>query len=317
MENKAHALAAGAFVLVLLALLAALAAWLTRDGGKRDFYEISTPQTITGLQAQAGVRFRGVPVGKVESIGFDPIAKGHVLVRISVARGTPMTRSTFATINAQGVTGLGFVQLDDEAEASAPLPPNNVSPPRIPLRPGLVDKLARQSEALLAQAEQVAARLNELLSTDNPASVQVLVRRMGDAAGSVNQLVLALQPAAASLPELSRQSSQTLRSVQDAATGVRQGAAALGDTLQQLREPGGSLEKINESSAALSTTLELLGSATLPRLGEVADETARTMRQLRRVANTLEDNPRALIFGSGPLHPGPGEPGFSAKIDQP
>ena len=31
MENKAHALAAGAFVLVVAALLVALAVWLTRD----------------------------------------------------------------------------------------------------------------------------------------------------------------------------------------------------------------------------------------------------------------------------------------------
>ena len=31
MENKAHALAAGAFVLVVAALLALLAVWLTRD----------------------------------------------------------------------------------------------------------------------------------------------------------------------------------------------------------------------------------------------------------------------------------------------
>jgi phospholipid/cholesterol/gamma-HCH transport system substrate-binding protein len=31
MENKSHAFAAGAFVLVLLALMTALAVWLTRD----------------------------------------------------------------------------------------------------------------------------------------------------------------------------------------------------------------------------------------------------------------------------------------------
>ena len=71
MENKAHALAAGAFVLVVAALLAALAVWLTRDSGERNLFELSTRDTISGLQPQAQVRFRGVPVGKVEFIGFD------------------------------------------------------------------------------------------------------------------------------------------------------------------------------------------------------------------------------------------------------
>jgi len=98
MENKAHALVAGTFVLALMASLVAMAVWLTRDSGERHRFDISTAQAISGLPAQAGVRFRGVPVGKVESIGFDPANKGHVLVRISVDASTPITRSTFATI---------------------------------------------------------------------------------------------------------------------------------------------------------------------------------------------------------------------------
>ena len=49
MENKAHALAAGIFVVAVAALLVALAAWLARDTGERDVYEISTRETVTGL----------------------------------------------------------------------------------------------------------------------------------------------------------------------------------------------------------------------------------------------------------------------------
>ncbi|HSV36780.1 MAG TPA: MlaD family protein, partial [Ramlibacter sp.] len=77
MENKAHALAAGIFVVVITALLVGLAAWLTRETGERHIYEISTRETVTGLQSQAAVRYRGVDVGKVAAIGFDPKAQGH------------------------------------------------------------------------------------------------------------------------------------------------------------------------------------------------------------------------------------------------
>ena len=106
MENKAHALIAGAFVVVVTVLLALLAIWLTRDNTRRDLYEMSTGETISGLQPQAPVRFRGVPVGKVERIGFDAKAKGNVLIRTSVDRGPPVTKSTFATFAARGGTGL-------------------------------------------------------------------------------------------------------------------------------------------------------------------------------------------------------------------
>ena len=116
MENKSHAIAAGAFVLVVLALLVALAVWLTRETGMQQVYEISSAEAVTGLQPQASVRFKGVNVGKVTSIGFDPTAMGHVLIRIAIDEQAPITQSTFASLGFQGVTGLAFVQLDDNGD---------------------------------------------------------------------------------------------------------------------------------------------------------------------------------------------------------
>src|SRR6476661_4218394 len=123
MENKAHALAAGIFVVVLTVMLLVLGAWLTRDSGHRDVYEISTRESVTGLQEQAPVRYRGVDVGKVTRIGFDPKAQGNVLVRLEIGRGAPVSTDTFATLSFQGVTGLAFVQLDDTGKAAPLLKP--------------------------------------------------------------------------------------------------------------------------------------------------------------------------------------------------
>lgn len=293
MENKAHALAAGTFVLALMALLVAMAVWLTRDSGERSLYDISTAQAISGLQAQAGVRFRGVPVGKVESIGFDPDNKGRVLIRISVDAKTPITRSTFATITAQGVTGLGFIQLDDDAPETELLAANDANPPRIPLRPGVVDQLLEQSATILGQIQQVSVGLTHLISPDNQASVQAAVSQIGAAASSVDELAKALRPTLATLPALSRQSSQTLQSLQGAAGDISVAVAQMG-----------------EASTQLVQSIDTFGTTTLPKLGQVADETRLTLRQLRRTASAVEENPQAFIFGNGPPAPGPGEVGF-------
>ena len=134
MENKSHAMAAGAFVLVLLSLLVGLAVWLTRDTSVQHIYELSSKESVTGLQAQASVRFKGVNVGKVTAIGFDAQTAGNVLIRIAVDERAPVTASTYGSLGFQGVTGLAFVQLDDSGESAKALPANTTPPARIPMR---------------------------------------------------------------------------------------------------------------------------------------------------------------------------------------
>ncbi len=306
MENKAHALIAGAFAVLVTALLALLAIWLTRDSSQRDLYEMSTGETVSGLQPQAAVRFRGVPVGKVERIGFDAKVKGNVLIRISVDRGAPVTKSTFATVASQGVTGLGFIQLDDDDSSAERLQPNNEDPPRIPLKPGSFDKLIKQSAAIFDQAEQATARLNQLLSDENQKAVTTAVTQLGEAAVSLNRVAKGLEPTVATLPALSRDSSATMKALKTASDEVVTAA-------RRLNEKGGPLDRLGEGGTALAAGIETFSAATLPKLGEVADETARTMRQLRRTVGAVDDNPQALIFGNGKPMPGPGEPGFTAN----
>ena len=154
MENKAHAMVAGIFVLVVTALLGVLAIWLMRDNTERHLYEMSTSETISGLQPQAAVRFRGVPIGKVEAIGFDTKVKGNVLIRVSIDANAPVSKSAYATVASQGVTGLGFIQLDDNDGATELLTPNDDDPPRIPLRQGGIVKLLSKSESILNEVEK-------------------------------------------------------------------------------------------------------------------------------------------------------------------
>lgn len=290
MENKAHALAAGAFVLLMLALLGGLAFWLTREDGQQHLYEISTTQNVAYLQPQSLVRYRGVEVGRVEAIGFDAEQPGQVLLRLSIDSQAPLTRSSYATIALQGVTGLGYVQIEDESPQSPRLAVNDADPPRIPLRPGLLDQLLDQSQAILTQ--------------------------MGEAARSVNRLATTLEPSAQALPEVSRQGAATLKSLEQAAHGVTATTEALGQTVARINAPNGPLAQMAQGSAALAQTIDTFGAATLPKLGEVADETTRAMRQLRRTVNAVDENPQALIFGNGPAAPGPGEEGFVAPEPQ-
>ncbi len=333
MENKAHAFAAGLFVLLVSALLIALAAWLTRDTGVRRVYEISSPEAVNGLQPQAAVRYRGVPVGKVTAIGFDPKTLGNILVRIAVDDSAPVTQSTFASLGFQGVTGLAFVQLDDTGVSRTALASANGEPARIPMHPSLLSKLSDQGVAILTQLEQTSQRVNLLLSPDNQKQLMATVAGIGQAAVSMQQLSAKAQqlsgtfetvmnaqlgPERVNIPLFVTEATNTVKALQKTSGAIDQTAAEFKKTAaeltrvaERLNAQGGVIDRLADGAAAMTAAGQSFNAATLPRLNRTSEEAARTARQVSRTVSAVSDNPQSLIFGNGFTPPGPGEPGFS------
>ncbi|MEJ1166104.1 MlaD family protein [Variovorax sp. CCNWLW186] len=313
MENKAHALAAGAFVLGLIAVLVGLVVWFTRDNTVRNIYELSTRDPVSGLQPQAMVRYRGIAVGKVTSIDFDPKTKGNVRVRITVDQRVPLTTSSFATLSYQGVTGLAFIALDDKGESNVVLAPDNDDPPRIPLKPSMLAQLQDRGEAIINQIDEATKRANQLLGDGNQKRVADALENIAAASSSANTLLkqldntvkTGLNPTLAALPG-------TLSSVKTAAGDVSRVANNFNTTVSRLNAPEGPIERLGDGTKALAQAVDSFNSATLPRVNRVADDTSRAVRRLGRAADGINDNPQSLLFGNGGTAAGPGEPGFSA-----
>ncbi len=324
MENKAHAFAAGAFVIMVAALLVGLAVWLTRDTTERRAYALISEHGVTGLQPQAGVRYKGVLVGRVTDIQLDSEKVGSVRVRLAVDANAPITKSTFATLGFQGITGLAYVQLDDSGESKETLETSDKNPARIPMRANVFSRLSEQGTGLMNQVVEVGTKVNQLLEPKNQKVMMDAIAQIGQAASSMRQLaqradgVLQTQSADLNLPQLGRDATTTLQAMK--ATSERLGLAteAMHKSAEEFKavsvrmnEPGGTLDKIARSADALAATNQSFNATLVPRLNRVADETARTVRQVNRTVDGVNDNPQSLIMGRGAATPGPGEAGFS------
>jgi phospholipid/cholesterol/gamma-HCH transport system substrate-binding protein len=318
MENKSHALAAGAFVLAVAAMLVALAAWLTRDTGEHRLFEISSREGVTGLQGQAPVRYKGVTVGRVQSIALDREKAGNVLVRFAVDSSAPMTTTTFATLGFQGVTGLAFIQLDDPGGPSQALVGSDEQPPRIPMRPSLVTRLSDQGAGLLGQLDEASQRVNQLLAAPNQKKLMDAIGRLSQAAADIGQVAQQ-----ANLPALAQDTSVALKSLKANAERLGQSAETVGASAdafrqmsQRMNAPGGTLDQIAQGTDALLATGQSLNATLVPRINRTVDDTARTVRHIGRAVETVNDNPQALLLGNGTVPPGPGEPGFVAPTSR-
>lgn len=325
MENKSHAMAAGLFVVLVAALLAGLALWLTRDHSQYLEYEMSTKDGIGGLQPQAAVRYKGVPVGKVMSIGFDPQTNSNVLIRIAVGTETPISATTFAVLGYQGVTGIAHVQLDDAAEPQPALPPGPSGLPRLWLKSSPLSMLADQGPALLGRVEEVSRRLNDMLGDDNQKRFSDALENIAGAAQGMRDLTVGLQqtldkkvdPALADIPALTADARKALQSLDQAGRSAATVAAELGQTVQRINAPEGPLAQISTGTQALARAADGLGRTTLPHVSRAADDVSRAARQLGAAAGGFSDNPQSVIYGRGRAVAGPGEPGFVAPSPQP
>jgi phospholipid/cholesterol/gamma-HCH transport system substrate-binding protein len=293
---------AGIFTLALLAAAVFIALWLNRDSEVRVPYEIATRLSIPGLNAQAAVRYRGLEVGKVDGIVFDPKVAGQILVRMSVRPDTPITKSTYGTLGYQGVTGIAYVELDDDGSNPVRLPSSKDHVARIEMRPSLFDQLQNRGLAILMQTEDVTRRVNNLLSDEHQQAILDAFNKVGKAADEIQTIPHQLQPTLAKLPALTTEMQLTFASVNKLAKDATTLTANLNETAAQLNAPDGPVAK-------MSTTFDQVQSEMTP----LAHDARATLRALNRTLDNLNNQPQSILFGNRGATPGPGEDGFGAS----
>ena len=310
MENRSHALIAGIFTL-LLGLAAAVSIWWF--GGKREAthdFIVVTRQNVTGLSVQGQVRYRGMKVGKVQSIELDPKDVRNILIRIDVSDSVPITRGTTAKIGYQGVTGIAHIQLEesgrDNTPLSTPLSGVGAEPPRIAMQQSLLEELSEVGGEVLHKARDVLASVNQVLNAENRQHI----------AKTLNNLEKTTRMSGETLERLnSLLSPQNLRVLNSTFARAEQ---TVGQATPFFAEARGLVARLQAASdkfeAALGDPATGGAGALAPRLNELSLDLTSTSRQLNRVLQVLETSPQSLVFGTPPHLAGPGEPGFSPPL---
>lgn len=322
MEKHSHALIAGLFALA--AIVAAVWAGFWLSGEDKDYspYVLVSKSSVSGLSPQAYVRLRGVQVGKVESIRFDPQNPRLILVRIQVDKGTPITKGTYAQLGFQGVTGLAHVRLEDRGDEPQPVETNPKDPARIELRPSLFEQIGSSGEALLTNANQTLMRLNAFLSEENQVQFSSALANVKDATSKIAEAAIQLEQGARSLPELARNVETGLKPLPALASDAQKALARADTLLTNLNSLTADarnkhvVDKLAQSAERVGDAGEAVGDAilqgTLPRLDQLIADLNTATHNLDRLIAELKQNPRSLVFGKPAPAPGPGEPGFIA-----
>jgi phospholipid/cholesterol/gamma-HCH transport system substrate-binding protein len=310
MESKSHALIAGVFTIGLAILASVLALWLGKDEIQRTPYTIATSLKVSGLNIQAAVRYKGIKVGKVTDIDFDQKVPGQLLLSLDIVSDTPITQSTYATLGYQGVTGIAYIELDDDGSKPAAIVRDPQLGMRIPLRPGLLQEVEKRGLAILGQTEELSKRLNDLLDQDNRASLANTVKQIGQTAAAWEALPAKLDPVLASLPQTMTQARESALAFKQFSDNAKNTSSNLNKLINNLQSDDGSINRLSKNVEQLSHSLQF---ETLPAINGLVIDAGGTLRSIQRSTDNFNERPQSLLFGPKPIPPGPGEAGFKQQ----
>lgn len=122
MNAKTNYSMVGLFVLMSIVLIFVFVIWLIKPTDKEDLtsFRIYFTESVSGLNIDSPVKYRGVTIGKVTKMSINQENIEEIQVDISVYSDTPIKTDTVAKLKAQGITGLNYIDLS-QGSKSAPL----------------------------------------------------------------------------------------------------------------------------------------------------------------------------------------------------
>lgn len=300
MEEKVNYTVVGVFVLVLATVLIGGVLWFGSGKSYRtqyDTYRIYMKESVSGLNLNAPVRYRGVEIGRVQQISLAPDNIEQVQLTLGIVHGTPIKTDTVALLQTHGLTGLTFIELTGGSRDAPELEKRpGEDYPVIDTGPSLMTRLDTSVSALLSNLNKTSENINALLDEQNRNSVR---KTLAD----IESLAHALA---------SRQ-GQIGQGLTDAAHTL-QNTARLSDELpQRMRRSADSFDRMADelartSSAARATlqNTQQFTDETLPEIHQLAAELRDLTASLRRLSGELEQDPAALLHGKTQQR-GPGE----------
>jgi len=246
-----------------------------------------------------------VNVGKVSEIAIDPANSSQVRLRFLIEHGTPIKHDTEAVLKSQGLTGIAYVELSGGSADSPPLVPRTQGEiPVITSKPSLTTRLESVLTTVLASVDRTSNQLASVLDDDNRAALK---QTLADTAAFAHALAQQKEAVGSVIADASRLARVATRASTQVAPTLERISAAANAVDRMAQVAAVASERAGSSVDAAASSVQRIGTDTLPALEQLLAELNQLAASLERLSEQATRSPSSVLVGGPKPAAGPGE----------
>lgn len=328
MASQKTKLAVGLFVACGLACAVLVIIWLgmSRFLEKGQFYVTYFDESIQGLVVDSPVKYRGVFIGRVESIGVAPDSK-LIKVVLKIESGQTFDSNIVAQLKSVGITGSMFVELDRREEGEPDQSPPLSFPAEYPIvasKPSEISELLSNISQALNQikaldlrgiSEKIKLTLDGINQKVSEADVKRISMKMESSLERVDHIldeqrwdniITAVEETIQSLNAMLNNADRSLERAESMVSRVdgivAENEKTIKKAIDDFRQAMENANIVLKKGSSLVDGADDSLSDLMPHMLIVAQNLEKASENLNQIMETLEEQPSQFIFGEPPAH---------------
>lgn len=319
----------GLFMLIGIAVAVVAITWLGMshyfEGG--NLYVAYFDESVQGLDKDSPVKYRGVPVGRVERIG---VAPDSVLIEVIMKIETGLelqdyTEDITAQLKSIGITGIMFIGLDRKRHYDSERAPKITFEPQHPIIATMPSDIKRYMEGLEDVLDQLGSmdvggissrvkltldRLNQAvedtqikeISTDIRSSLSKLERILDS--NKWDNILDSIANASASFNTFGENATKTIGRISETVSRldriVAENEAGITQAIKDFQQAMKNADRFMENGSELIKQSNSSFSTLVQHLVVTEQNLETASESLNRFLELIADQPSQLIFGEPP-----------------
>lgn len=258
----------------------------------KTYYCYFGGESLSGLEEGAEVKFRGVRIGKVARITYDPGDLSRVKATFRIRDDFPVKEDMYARAELMGITGLKYIDIMGGTNEAEALPAESI----IPARASLMATITGKSEVIIEKIEILLNHLALITHPDSLAPVKNILSHVEEITREVNEFVGDLK---FEITDIAASARNTMAKIDSIASNVCSITGSVSQTVD-----AGTLARILTRVDSTALALKTLSEAMELTIRQSREDVTVSMQNLRetlenanQLSRTLMENPSLIIKG--------------------